>query len=265
MTFDPDFASVKNDACDSQWQFKAGFVKQAKQKSAAAKRKSAKSMAPSEGASAESMAPAEGATMGRKRPRLDPLTEPSGSLSTNNGQTTKRVQVNKNSPDQEEGLSGGRSNGHDPTGHTAQPGTSASVSGTRSTKSGRVVKPINRLINAMSAELSDLTKTKIEGETFCLQAIYPDADVNSFEGFDENPLLAHKASADPDTMHMHQAMKQPDKKQFIKAMKKEWQDQLDSRNFSVIHCRNVPQGATVLPAVWQMKRKQCIKTRQIKK
>ena len=84
----------------------------------------------------------------------------------------------------------------------------------------------------MSTELSDLTKTKIEGETFCLQAIYPDADVNSFEGFDENPLLACKASADPDTMCMHQAMKQPDKKQFVKAMKKESQDQLDNGIFS---------------------------------
>ena len=100
---------------------------------------------------------------------------------------------------------------------------------------------------------------------FCLQAIYPDADVNSLKGFDENPLLAHKVSADPDTMWMHQAIKQPDKKQFVKAMKKEWQDQLDNGNFSVTHRRNVPQGATILPAVWQMKRKRCIKTRQIKK
>jgi len=64
---------------------------------------------------------------------------------------------------------------------------------------------------------------------------------------------------------MHQAMKQLDKKQFIKAMKKEWQDQLNDGKFSVVHHTNVPQGATVLPAVWQMKKKQCIKTRQIKK
>ena len=91
VTFDPDFTSIENDACDSQWQFKAGFVKQARQKSAAAKRKSAKTMAPSEGASAESMAPAEGATRGRKCPRSDPLTKLSGSLTTNNGQATKRA------------------------------------------------------------------------------------------------------------------------------------------------------------------------------
>ena len=90
---------------------------------------------------------------------------------------------------------------------------------------------------------------------FCLQAMCPDADINSFKGFDENPLLAHKASADLDTMHMCQAMKQPDKKEFVKAMNKEWQDQLDNGNFSVIHHTKVPEGATVLLAVWQMKRK----------
>ena len=50
VTFDPDFASVENDACDFQWQFKAGFVKTATQESAAAKRKSAKTVAPSESA-----------------------------------------------------------------------------------------------------------------------------------------------------------------------------------------------------------------------
>ena len=157
--------------------------------------------------------------------------------------------MSKSSLGQEESLQQGRSNGYDPTGQTVQPGNTAPVSGTYSTRSGRVVKPINRLLNVMSTELSDLTKTKIEGETFCSQAIYPDADINSFEGFDENPLLACKASADPDTMCMHQAMKQSDEKQFIEAMKKEWQDQLDNGNFSVVHRRNIPQGATILPAV----------------
>ena len=42
----------------------------------------------------------------------------------------------------------------------------------------------------------------------------------------QNPLLAYKAHADPDTMYLHQALKEPDKKEFIKAMKKEWDDQL---------------------------------------
>ena len=94
-TFDPDFASVKNNAFDSQWQFKAGFVKQARQESAAAKGNTAKTMAPSEGASAESMAPTKGTTKGCKCPRLDPLTKPSGSLTSNKGQETKCAWMSK--------------------------------------------------------------------------------------------------------------------------------------------------------------------------
>ena len=82
---------------------------------------------------------------------------------------------------------------------------------------------------------------------------------------DEDPLLAYKASADPDTMYMHQAVKEPDKDHFIAAMQKEVRDQSENGNFSVIHKSMVPKGATTLPSVWQMKRKRDIRTRQIKK
>ena len=47
--------------------------------------------------------------------------------------------------------------------------------------------------------------------------------------------------------------------------KKEWQEQLDNGKFSVAHRTKVPKGAAILPAVWQVKRKRCVKTRQTKK
>jgi hypothetical protein len=55
-------------------------------------------------------------------------------------------------------------------------------------------------------------------------------------------------------MYHHQAMKQPDAEEFRKAMKKEWNDQLQNGNFTM-HRSRVPEGATILPAVWQMRRK----------
>ena len=79
------------------------------------------------------------------------------------------------------------------------------------------------------------------------------------------PLHILKATTDPDTMYLHQAMKEPDAEEFKKAMQKEWDDQLSNGNFTIHHCSEVPEGATVLPAVWQMKRKRDIKTRRIKK
>ena len=64
---------------------------------------------------------------------------------------------------------------------------------------------------------------------------------------------------------MHEAMKQHDADQFRKAMEKEWNDQMNNGNFTIIERFKVPEGAAVLPAVWQIKRKRDIKTRQVKK
>ena len=76
--------------------------------------------------------------------------------------------------------------------------------------------------------------------------------------------LAFKASTDPDTMYMHEAMWEPDKAEFVKAMEKEVQDQMNNNNFTVKHKDSVPKNGIILPAVWRMKRKQDIKSQQMK-
>ena len=48
-------------------------------------------------------------------------------------------------------------------------------------------------------------------------------------------------------------------------MLKELTDQFENGNFTVIHKDKVPKGSTILPAVWQMKRKRDAKTGAIKK
>jgi hypothetical protein len=113
----------------------------------------------------------------------------------------------------------------------------------------------------MEAELTQATVGKIEGELFSFQALFP-----NYAGYPEkDPLQVYKATSDPDTMYHHEAMRQPDAKEFREAMQKEWDDQVRNKNFTVIHRSKVPDGATILPAVWQMRRKRDIKTRQIKK
>jgi hypothetical protein len=81
----------------------------------------------------------------------------------------------------------------------------------------------------------------------------------------DDPLLAYKAVSDPDTLYYHQAIKEPDRELFEKGMEKEIHDQFENGNFTIIHKSKVPQGETVLPAVWQMKRKRDAKTGAIKK
>ena len=120
-----------------------------------------------------------------------------------------------------------------------------------------------RLVQAMSVEIfkNPEDEESMAGEIFYLETIHP-----NWESFEErNMLLAMKASADPDTMYHHQAMREPDREKFKDAMQKEIDDQMENGNFTLMKRRKVPRGATVLPAVWQMKRKRDILSRQVKK
>ena len=121
--------------------------------------------------------------------------------------------------------------------------------------------PAGNIVKAMLAELSMATADDIEGELFCFKAMFPAYS----EEQEQDPLMVYKATSDPDTMYMHEAMRQKDAAEFRKAMQKEWDDQLGNGNFSIVHRSTVPEGATILPAVWQMKRKRDIKTRRVKK
>jgi hypothetical protein len=61
-------------------------------------------------------------------------------------------------------------------------------------------------------------------------------------------------------------MRQPDCEEFKKAMQKENDDQMLNGNFTIMKKSKVPKGATILPAIWQMKRKRDILSRrQVKK
>jgi hypothetical protein len=67
--------------------------------------------------------------------------------------------------------------------------------------------------------------------------------------------LAYKASTDPDTIYHHQAMKQPDREKFQEAMRKECEAHYKEGNYRLVKRSELPEGATLLSSVWQMKRK----------
>ena len=129
------------------------------------------------------------------------------------------------------------------------------------TKSGRKAKPPPRLIEVMTAEIADRTSGDVEGEIFCYAAMFPDDDRIEYD----DPLMIYKAVADPDTLYYHEAMRENDKDRFQDSMLKEIGDQFENGNFTVIHRSDVLEGETVLPAVWQMRRKRDAKTGAIKK
>ena len=82
---------------------------------------------------------------------------------------------------------------------------------------------------------------------------------------DDSPLSAFAASADPDTMYLHEAMRQPDRSEFLKAMRQEVKSHSEAGNWDVTAIADVPEGSSILPAVWQMKRKRRVLTGEIYK
>ena len=120
--------------------------------------------------------------------------------------------------------------------------------------------------DAQVAESTLLTEdSQLDGENvelFSFQAMF-DECMTTYDN--DDPLLVYKATSDPDTMYHHEAMKERDAKNFRDAMTKEWEDQFNNGNFTIMLRSQLPMGATVLPAVWQMKRKRDIRTGEIKK
>jgi hypothetical protein len=77
--------------------------------------------------------------------------------------------------------------------------------------------------------------------------------------------IAFATTSNPDTMYLHEALRAPDCEQFIEAMQKEVKDHEDLKHLEMISKSEVPEGTTILPAVWSMKRKHRISTQEVYK
>jgi hypothetical protein len=119
------------------------------------------------------------------------------------------------------------------------------------TRYGRTVKPPQRILAAMCTEISADTWGDVEGDMYCYVAMFPNDDRCSYRV----PLLADKAVSDPDTLYYHQAMKEEDRDKFQESMAKEVTDHFNNGNFTLVPRSEVPKGQSILPAVWQMRRK----------
>ena len=251
VTFDRKFQTVKLDKFDTLWQKKAGLIlhdKVGEKRKNAATKESVVSM--------EELPDSEGSQPPNKRARVDdgvskpeennveestPEDLDNGLQPISNDSQLDPTEVNDPTQNPE----------GEPTGRTDS-ATEKEVRNPESQqdpKSSQHSHPAENIINIMKAELSNATANDIDGELFCFQAMFP----NYAGEPEQDPLTVFKATSDPDTMYMHEAMKEKDAKEFRKAMQKEWDDQFNNGNFTIVHRSEVPEGATVLPAVWQMK------------
>ena len=250
VQFDTGFQTVKQqDKLDGscQWQVKAGFVARREPSGKQEEQPHATQSRVIEPGTVPEQQSEQSSRSSRKR----------GALAAANPQTKRQKIPNEGAdrPTKVVPLSGGDNEG------VTQQGKEPAAPPNREvvTRSGRISRPIDRLTMAMLAEVTENSTTDVPGEIFCYETMFSPLEP------EQHPLLAFKASADPDTMYMHQALKQPDSRKFAEAMKKEVQDQIDNGNFSVIKRSEVPEGEKVLPTVWQMRRKRDIRTGIIKK
>ena len=127
-------------------------------------------------------------------------------------------------------------------------------------RSQRRRKPRQRLIEAFATEVEEARGPNGVAYEVLAGPIDDDVDMDTM-----SPLIAMKATSDPDTMYLHEAMRQPDKKEFIKAMVKEVEAQTKNGNWAIVARNEVKEGGSILPAVWSMKRKRRISTREVYK
>ncbi|KAG7339612.1 reverse transcriptase RNA-dependent DNA polymerase [Nitzschia inconspicua] len=120
------------------------------------------------------------------------------------------------------------------------------------TRKGRTSKPPDwhRNFTAMPAQIDPLEQHKYK-ENDQLKEL-------------EDPIV-FAASTNPDIMYRHEAVQEPDAPQFREAMVKEVQDHLRNRHFIIIPRPQVPKDEETLPAVWAMRRKRRIDTREVYK
>ena len=124
------------------------------------------------------------------------------------------------------------------------------------TRSGRAVRKPQRLIIVKQAT-SEQNETIVDK----LHAL----DYVEQQRMNDPVAYLSKALNIKDTMYYHEAVKQPDARNFIQAIITEMNQHIANKHWSLINECDVPQGTKIIPAVWSMKRKRDISTREITK
>jgi uncharacterized protein with von Willebrand factor type A (vWA) domain len=178
VAFDTTFNTVKGIRTRSSWQVKAGFVTTQKESEK-------RTTAPTAPASSD------GRTGKRKRNASNKVGK-AGEPDPSNQKEPAAAPVGDDGPP----ISSVTENGNEVTGEETERRLPK-----RTSRYGRILKPIHKTLEAMRVELSEVTRNDVEGEIFCYETMFPDDD------------------------------------------------------FTVIPRSAVPEGQTILPAVWQMRRK----------
>ena len=137
-------------------------------------------------------------------------------------------------------------------------------------------KPTRRLIESIEQARATETQSRsyqaVSHDAPFSKIIGNDYENDVYHGAEEYEIqrqmtdpIAFATSSDPDIMYLHEAMKQPDKREFIQAMVDEVTTHTERGHWKIIPVSEVPEGTKDLPAVWAMRRKRKIMSREVYK
>ena len=91
------------------------------------------------------------------------------------------------------------------------------------------------------------------------------SEIDRFQDLDHPISYTFKATSDPDTQYLHKTLKAEDSDKFKEAMIKEIRVHTNKQYWIPFKKDNISPGTTVLPAVWSMKQKRKIDSREVYK
>ncbi|KAL7575399.1 hypothetical protein ACA910_007307 [Epithemia clementina (nom. ined.)] len=134
----------------------------------------------------------------------------------------------------------------------------------RTTQSGRVVCPTERYTQGLEQRHQGLVAWEVLVDQDDSEDIPTAAQQFHLQTQMEDPL-AFAVSSDPDVMYLHEALRAPDRRQFLEAMDVEINGHIKGKHWIVVPRTEVPKGTRILDAVWSMRRKRRLDTREIYK
>jgi Reverse transcriptase (RNA-dependent DNA polymerase) len=142
----------------------------------------------------------------------------------------------------------------------SQTDTPAIIDAAVRTRAGRTVKPTSRYIESQQQRANNIVayNTAIQDP-----ALY--SEIDRFKDLDHPITYVLKATNDPDTLYLHEALKAKDSEEFKRAMVHEVQQHTNRKHWEPIEKKDLPPNTIILPAVWAMKRKRRIDSREVYK
>jgi hypothetical protein len=127
---------------------------------------------------------------------------------------------------------------------------------------GRKIKPTERAIESQALREAGLVSYSAEsGDPG--QNLYTEDDPTA--EMDHPLMYLYKASSDPDTLTLLEALKAPDAIRFKEAMVSEVNEHNKRHHWKPVLKTSLPDNTIILPAVWAMRRKRRIDSREVYK